>query len=73
MGTWGVLAFDNDDANDWAYDLANVDDLSSVESAIDEVEKTGKNVDSSSASIALAACEVLARLQGHDGYRTDGR
>ena len=27
MGAWGVLAFDNDDANDWAYDLEEADDL----------------------------------------------
>ncbi|MGE3819895.1 MAG: DUF4259 domain-containing protein, partial [Isosphaeraceae bacterium] len=35
MGIWGVLAFDNDTANDWAYDLEDVDDLSLVESALE--------------------------------------
>ena len=39
MGTWGVLAFDNDDANDWAYGLDSVSDLSLVESAFDDVER----------------------------------
>ena len=28
MGAWGVLAFDNDDANDWAYGLEEADDHS---------------------------------------------
>ena len=30
MVAWGIRAFDNDDANDWAYDLAEIDDLSLV-------------------------------------------
>ena len=33
MSAWGVLAFDNDTANDWAYGLDGVDDLGLVESA----------------------------------------
>jgi hypothetical protein len=32
MGAWGVRAFDNDDANDWAHDLDGVSDLSLAES-----------------------------------------
>ena len=45
MGAWGKLAFDNDTANDWAYDLKDVSDLSLVESAFDElatVMRTGR-------------------------------
>ncbi|MGE3820890.1 MAG: DUF4259 domain-containing protein [Isosphaeraceae bacterium] len=69
MGAWGVLAFDNDTANDWAYDLEDVDDLSLVESALEEVEASeGDYLESDLASQALAACEVLARLQGRPGY-----
>ena len=37
MGAWGVLAFDNDDANDWVYELEEVGDLSLVESALNTV------------------------------------
>jgi hypothetical protein len=33
VGAWNVLAFDNDHANDWAYDLDGVSDLSLVESS----------------------------------------
>ncbi len=28
MGAWGERAFDNDMANDWAYGLEDLDDLS---------------------------------------------
>jgi hypothetical protein len=70
MGAWGVLAFDNDDANDWAYDLDGVSDLSLVESAFEQVEAVGTGyLDQSQACNALAACEVLARLRGQPGYR----
>jgi uncharacterized protein DUF4259 len=33
MGAWGVVAFDNDDANDRTYELDGVSNLSLVESA----------------------------------------
>jgi hypothetical protein len=69
MGAWGVLAFDNDDANDWAYDLEEVDDLSLVESAFEVVEETDDYLEAPDASNALAACEVLARLNGKPGYK----
>lgn len=69
MGAWGELAFDNDTANDWAYGLDDVDDLSLVESAFAEVEGTEDDyLDQDLACNALAACEVLARLQGNPGY-----
>ena len=70
MGAWGVLAFDNDTANDWAYDLDEVDDLSLVESAFDEIEEVGGDyLDQDVACNALAACEVIARLRGNPGYK----
>jgi hypothetical protein len=70
MGAWGELAFDNDSANDWAYGLDEIDDLSLVESAFDELEEVGgEYLDQDIACNALAACEVLARLQGNPGYK----
>ena len=70
MGAWGELAFDNDTANDWAYDLDEVTDLSLVESTFDELEEVGDEyLDQDQACNALAACEVLARLKGNFGYR----
>src|SRR5690606_28848803 len=70
MGAWGELAFDNDTANDWAYGLDDVSDLSLVESAFDELEAIGDEyLDQDVACCALAACEVLARLRGNFGYK----
>lgn len=69
MGTWGVNAFDNDAANDWAYDLEDVADLSLVVSALTDVEAVGgEYLDEDVACSALAACEVIARLRGRTGY-----
>lgn len=70
VGAWGELAFDNDTANDWAYDLEDLHDLSLVESAFGELEDAGADyLDADAACNALAACEVLARLKGNHGYR----
>jgi len=69
MGAWGALAFDNDEANDWAYELENVADLSLVESALNEVIDSEDYLDAHLASEGLAACEVIARLIGNLGYQ----
>ena len=68
MGAWGCLAFDDDDANDWAYGLDDVEDLSLVESAFAVVEGASDYLEAPDASNALAACEVIARLNGKAGY-----
>jgi Domain of unknown function (DUF4259) len=69
MGAWGHLPFDNDTTNDWAYGLEDVDDLSLVEAAFDELEEVGGDyLDQDIACNALGACEVLARLLGRPGY-----
>jgi Domain of unknown function (DUF4259) len=69
VGAWGVLAFDNDTANDWAYGLDEIQDLSLVELAFTELEAAGSGyLDQDLACNALAACEVLARLRGQFGY-----
>jgi hypothetical protein len=69
MGAWGVLAFDDDHANDWAYGLDDADDLSLVESALKAVEDADVYLEAPEATAALAACEVLARLKGQPGYK----
>lgn len=69
MGAWGVLAFDNDDANDWAYGLDEVSDLSLVEDALGAVGEAVDYLEAPEACEALAACEVLARLKGNFGYQ----
>jgi Domain of unknown function (DUF4259) len=69
MGAWGELAFDNDTANDWAYDLADARDLSLVEAAFTNLEAAGSGyLDQDVACCALAASEVVARLQCRPGY-----
>lgn len=69
MGTWSVDAFGNDDAADWAFELADSTDLSLVEAAIDGVLAESDYLDAPEAAIALAAIEVLARLNGQWGDR----
>jgi hypothetical protein len=66
MGAWNTHAFGNDTACDWAGALSDTDDLSLVEAAIAAViDSTEGNLSASLAQVALAAAEVLARLQGH--------
>lgn len=70
MGAWAADAFGNDTACDWADDLENVGDLSLVRQAIDAVLTVGDEyLDSDIACEGLAACEVIARLQGNRGVR----
>jgi hypothetical protein len=68
MGAWGTLAFDNDTACDWVYDLEAVHDLSLVESALNQVmTTTDEYLDSEDACGALAVCEVIALLRNQPG------
>ena len=70
MGAWGYLPFDDDTVNDWADGLGDVDDLSYVKAAFDELEEVGSEyLDHDIACNALGACEVLARLRGRPGYK----
>lgn len=69
MGAWGVLAFDNDEANDWAYGLDEVTDLSLVRTTLEDAgSSTDGYLEQGVAAEALAACEVIARLRGRPGY-----
>lgn len=71
MGTWDVGSFDNDDAADWAYELEDCGDLSVIENSIAGVLDPGDDyVDAPVAAEAIAAIEVLARLQGNWGERS---
>jgi Domain of unknown function (DUF4259) len=69
MGAWGVLAFDNDDACDWAYELERVDDFSSLKAAFDRRPDAGEYLEARDACVVLAAGEVLARLNGRGGVQ----
>ncbi len=63
-------AFGNDDACDWGGDLRSQEDLSFVEETLDRVIESGEEyLEAPEASEAIAAAEVVARLQGHFGIR----
>ncbi|MDX2197702.1 MAG: DUF4259 domain-containing protein [Phycisphaerae bacterium] len=64
MGAWGSGAFENDFASDWVFGLEQVDDLSIIEEAFDELENAEAPIESDVGCVAIAACEVLARLIG---------
>ncbi len=70
MGAWAVDAFGNDEACDWAYDLSESKDLSSVESTLSKVLAVGDGyLESPEAIAGIAAAETVARLQGNYGEK----
>ncbi len=71
MGTWAVDAFGNDYAQDWAEDLHETSNLDAVEDTLNTTLETPGELDAPFAAEALVAIEVLARLQGKGGARTD--
>jgi hypothetical protein len=68
MGAWGVKAFENDEAGDWALSLREVPNLSFIEVALVQVLESEDYLDAHSATEGIAACETLARLLGRPGY-----
>lgn len=70
MGAWAIDAMGNDDACDWAYGLDECSDLSLVEETLDKVlSDESEYLESPDACEALAAIEVIARLQGNWGAK----
>jgi hypothetical protein len=70
MGAWSHEPFGNDDANDWAYGLEDVTDLSLIDETLDRVLEAEEYLEAPEASEAVAAVEVLAKLLGK-GTQTD--
>ena len=66
MGAWSHEPFGNDDANDWAYELEDTEDLSHIEAALDVVLDSDGYLEAPEASCAIAAVEVLAKLLGKE-------
>ena len=65
MGTWSAEPFGNDDAADWAWELDDATDWSVVLDALTDVlEDEPANVDADSATLVIAAAEVLAHHAG---------
>jgi hypothetical protein len=71
MGTWAVDAFGNDYALDWADDLHETSNLDAVEDTLNTVLDSGDELEAPFAAEALVAIEVLARLQGKGGVRSE--
>ncbi len=65
MGTWGTGSFDNDTACDWAFSLAESNDFSLIEKAVEKILNAGSAyIETHDAEEALAAAEVVAHLLG---------
>lgn len=71
MGTWAVDAFGNDYAQDWAEDLHETSNLDAVEDTLNTALETPGQLEAPFAAEALVAIEVLARLQGKGGVRSE--
>ena len=72
MGTWATDAFGNDYAMDWAQDLHEYKTLELVETTLDNViDSQEAELEAPFAAEALAALEVIARLQGQPGEGED--
>lgn len=70
MGAWSYESFGNDDACDFASELANSTDLSTIDALFDEVIDRGQEyLEAPEASHAVAAAEAIARLQGNWGVQ----
>lgn len=63
MGAWGVQAFENDDAMDFAADLVDADSLDVVATSFEAIVP-GEYLEAPDCCIALAAAEVVAALRG---------
>lgn len=66
VGAWGIGNFDNDDAADWVYELAESDDRDVLIAALREAT-SGGYLEAPVGSAALAAAEVVAALLGNAG------
>jgi hypothetical protein len=69
MGAWAEYTFGNDSACDWQGSFLDDPGLGTVREAIDAVLSFEGYLDSDEACDCLAACEVIARLQGKWGLR----
>lgn len=70
MGAWSHEPFGNDTACDWSYDLQKQKDLSLIAKAVDAVLEEQGYLEADTATEALAAVEVLAKLLGR-GTQSD--
>ncbi len=66
-GAWDTGPFDNDDALDWVWELSDSNDLSVIERALQAAAEESDYLEAPTASMAIAAAEVVAALSGNPG------
>jgi hypothetical protein len=65
MSIWGMGIFENDDALDWIYDLADSGSLSRVSASLDVITRNkDETPELSDCRIALAGAEIIAAMHG---------
>lgn len=69
MGAWSEETFGNDRACDWVGEFLSDPSLVAVREAVELVCDNDDYLESDEAQDCLAACEVIARLQGKWGVR----
>jgi hypothetical protein len=69
MGAWAEDPFGNDTSCDWISTFLQTPGLDIVQEAINMVLAADEYLESDEACDCLAACEVVARLQGKWGLR----
>lgn len=65
MGVWSTGVLGNDSAEDWLDEFLIDPELEVIEEAISAVTSGNDYIEADEASACLAACEVLARINGH--------
>jgi hypothetical protein len=63
MGAWAVGSFDNDDASDWVWELAEAEGTSILEEVFSLINDSEDYVDAPDCCIGIAAAEVVAALR----------
>jgi len=63
-GAWGYKSFENDDALDWVENFLKLGGQSAVEKTLANVAKGRGYLEAPEGCYAIAACEVLAAVQG---------
>lgn len=64
-GAWDTGPFSNDDALDWVWELTQSNDLSVIEAALGSAANSPGYLEAPTASMAIAAAEVVAALRGN--------
>ena len=62
MGTWTTGGFDNDDAADWIWELAEAEDVSILKDVLATITDSEDYLEAPDCAMAIAAAEVVAAM-----------